>query len=450
VHAASGTHRSGGYARWALPLIAVTSTVGLLAQAAPATAGQSALASSAAARTAAQHTRDQQSTRYLGRDHGQETSPTLSVAASPTTTGSLIPAVSVSPSPTTTGSLAPAVSVSPSPTKTGSLALAVSVSPSPTTKSVPPRRAVSASASPTTTVSPRRPAVVLPKRALSASPSPTTSTSHAFGGRLFASSSSWNTVKRGIAYAPAADGTLHGLSYGINNGAYDHPTYFAKATDPMTTFHLGAGWGFPATTMTVPAPAGMKASTGGDLVMTILLSNGQILDLYGVSGSGTSFRASYYGISNGVNGSGFGTNGHAVGTTAIGSPQAGGTILARDVAAGSISHALCMAFDYSVLGGLGTGGRSVYPAVSNDDGGGGGPLPEGGLLLIPAGTVKPAGLSSMGSALWNAAATYGVYVTDQLSGGPMFYGDGSSAVGSAFNSGDFNAVGKALRLAKTW
>ena len=55
----------------------------------------------------------------------------------------------------------------------------------------------------------------------------------------------------------------------------------------------------------------------------------------------------------------------------------------------------------------------------------------------------------MGSALWAAASTYGVYVTDQLGGGPMFYGDGSSAVGNAFNASDFSAVGKALRLAKT-
>jgi hypothetical protein len=242
------------------------------------------------------------------------------------------------------------------------------------------------------------------------------------------------------------------LSYGLNNGAYDHPTYFAKSTDPMTTFHLGAGWGFPATTMTVPAPAGMKASSGGDLVMSILLSNGQILDLYGVSGSGTNFSASYYGISDGVNGTGFGdpSDWHAIGTTAIGSTQGGGTILARDIAAGSIPHALCMAFDYSVLGGSGTGGSSVLPAVANDDGGGGGPLPEGGLLLIPAGTPKPAGLSAMGSALWDAAATYGVYITDQLGGSPMFYGDGSSAVDSAFNAGDFSAVGKALRLVNTW
>jgi hypothetical protein len=258
----------------------------------------------------------------------------------------------------------------------------------------------------------------------------------------------WNTAKSGVSFVSAADGTLSGTSYGINDGSYSHPTYFAQAGDPVTTFNLGAGWGFPATTISSPAPTGMHQASGGDAVMTVLLTDGRLLDMYGVSGSGTSWSALNYGISDGVNGSGFGANGHAIGTTAIGSPQGAGTILARDVAAGVIAHALCMAFPYSDLGGAGTGGTQVAPAVANDDGGGPGPLPEGGLLLIPAGTPKPAGLSKMGSALWNAAATYGVYITDQLGGTPMFYGDGT--VASAFSGNDFTTVGQALRLAKTW
>ena len=109
-----------------------------------------------------------------------------------------------------------------------------------------------------------------------------------------------------------------------------------------------------------------------------------------------------------------------------------------------------MAFPDSDLGGVGTGGDEVAPAVAEDDNNGTGPLPQGGLLLIPAGTPKPAGLSKMGSALWDAAATYGVYITDQLGGDPMFYGDGSSTVDSAFADNDFSTVGKALRLVKTW
>jgi hypothetical protein len=182
--------------------------------------------------------------------------------------------------------------------------------------------------------------------------------------------------------------------------------------------------------------------------MTILLADGRLLDLYGVTGGGTSWNATYYGVSDGVGGTGFGASGHAIGTTAIGSPQGSGTILARDVAAGTIPHALSMAWDYSALGGVGTGGKQVLPAVSNDDGGGVGPLMEGALLVIPTGTPKPAGLSPMGSALWDAAMTYGVYITDQLGGHPMFFGDGN--VTAAFKATDFTSVGQALRLVKTW
>ena len=160
------------------------------------------------------------------------------------------------------------------------------------------------------------------------------------GPSLFARNSLWNTEKTGGSFVTAADATLHGATYGINNGSYSHPTYFAQASDPVTTFRLGAGWGFPATTITSPAPSGMQQASGGDAVMSVLLIDGRLLDMYGVSGSGTSWTASYYGISDGVNGSGFGSSGHAIGTTAIGSPQAGGTILARDVAAGVIAHAL--------------------------------------------------------------------------------------------------------------
>jgi len=270
--------------------------------------------------------------------------------------------------------------------------------------------------------------------------------------RLFGPTSPWNTLKTGVAFVASADSALRTPTYGLNNGAYDHPTYFAKPSDPTTTFHLGAGWGFPAATLTVPAPAGMAPSTGSDHVMTILLADGRILDLFGVSGAGTDVTATFYGLSDGLHGAGFGSaaTSAAIGTTAIGSTQAGGTILARDVAAGAIPHALCIAFDYSALGGVGNGGPSVLPAVANDDGGGPGPLSEGSLLLIPAGTPRPAGLSPMGAALWAAAATYGVYITDQLSGGPMFYGDGSRAVAAAFTSTDLITVGRALQLVKTW
>ena len=222
--------------------------------------------------------------------------------------------------------------------------------------------------------------------------------------RLFADSSLWNTPKAPTAFAPAADATLQRLRYGLNNSAFSHPFYRAKSTDPMTTFRLGAGWGRPTTTMVTPAPAGMRPASGSDGVMAALLTDGTLLDMYGVSGGGTDWTATYYGTSDGVHGPGFGQQGTgaAIGTTAIGSPQAAGTILASDVVAGVIPHTLFIAYDYADEGGVGTSGTpSVAPTVAHDDGGGPGPLPQGGLLVATG--DMPSGLNVMERALWTAA-----------------------------------------------
>jgi hypothetical protein len=284
-------------------------------------------------------------------------------------------------------------------------------------------------------------------------PVPTTVPTGVF--RLFGANSLWNTVKAPTAgFAAAATPVLKSLTFYLNDGSWDHPFYVAKSSDPLTTFHLGAGWGHPAETITANAPAGMAQAgpPGGDDVMDVLLPDGTLLDMYGVTGGGTNWTAQVYGTSDGVNGPGFGTLPYtAIGTTAIGSPQAGGTILASDVAAGVIPHALSMACNYTYEGGVGTSGTPILaPAVSYDDGGGPGPLPQGGLLLIPAGTPMPGNLSTMGKALWNAAATEGVYVTDKTGAPCNFYGDGSAAVGNAFTQTDLNDIGRALQLVVTW
>lgn len=269
--------------------------------------------------------------------------------------------------------------------------------------------------------------------------------------RLFGANSAWNTVKSAgaLTYATQADAMLYARSYGLNNGAYCHPFYVAKATDPLVKFTLGAGWGFPATTITANAPSNMAPATGTDGVMSVLLTTGTLLDMFAVTGGGLTYSAKFYGISDGVNGPGFGTQPYtAIGTTAIGCPQAAGTILASDVAAGVINHGLFIAFDYSDEGGAGGPGPQVAPAVSNDCGGGPGPLPQGGLLLATG--PMPTGLNPMEQALWIAASTYGVYVCDKLGGGPMFYGDGSAAVGAAFMDAGLTKIGRSLRLVKTW
>jgi hypothetical protein len=130
----------------------------------------------------------------------------------------------------------------------------------------------------------------------------------------------WNTVKDPTNFATVATSVIQGISFGLNNGAYDHPLYIAKSTDPVTTFHVGAGWGKPAETITANAPVGMAQASGGDADMDVLLTNGTLLDMYGVTGGGTSWTAEYYGTSDGINGPGFGTYPSSIGTTAMLSP----------------------------------------------------------------------------------------------------------------------------------
>ncbi len=345
------------------------------------------------------------------------TPTTTTVAPTGAPASTTVPA----PAPSTTR---PPVTTTVAPTTTSTTA-----APRPTTTTVP---------APTTVPPPPAVPPVTPPPPLTAP-------------RLFADSSLWNTVKAPAAFAPAADATIQRLQYGLNNSAFSHPFYRAKSTDPMTTFRLGAGWGRPATTMVTQAPAGMRPASGSDGVMAVLLTDGTLLDMYGVSGGGTDWTATYYGTSDGVHGPGFGQQGTwaAIGTTAIGSPQAAGTVLASDVAAGVIPHALFVAYDYADEGGVGTSGTpGVAPAVAHDDGGGPGPLPQGGLLVATG--DMPAGLNAMERALWTAARTYGVYVCDKLGGGPMFYGDGSKEVDAAFTGAGLTKIGRSLRLVKTW
>jgi hypothetical protein len=153
--------------------------------------------------------------------------------------------------------------------------------------------------------------------------------------------------------------------------------------------------------------------------------------------------------SDALNGPGFGDQNTfaSAGTTAIGCPQASGTILASDVNAGTIPHGLFMAFDNANEGGLNTSGTTLVPPAVANDNGNSGPIPQGGLMLATG--SEPAGLNAMEHQLWLACSTYGVYCCDRLSGHPQFYGDGSTIVNNAFTDAGMTAIGQKLRLVRT-
>jgi hypothetical protein len=270
---------------------------------------------------------------------------------------------------------------------------------------------------------------------------------------LFSPTSLWNTDKAPTEFAAAADRLLSRRTYWINNTVFSRPVFFAAATDPTWTVTAGEGWGKPARTVQYQAPADTRQASGSDAVLNVVAPDGTLWDAYGVTNldpTAHTFSAAFLVESDAINGTGFGVQPYTPsGTTAVGAPQAGGVITAADVAARRIDHAATIAFDYNDLGGSSTGaGPQVPPAVANDDGGGPGPIPQGGLLVATG--KKPSGLNKMEQALWSAAKTKGVFVTDKLTGEPHFYGDGSRAVGKAFTRKGLTKIGQRLRLVKTW
>lgn len=289
------------------------------------------------------------------------------------------------------------------------------------------------------------------------------------GSVLFEATSLWNTDK---AQAPPfhapADGLIRGAQYGLNNSNYGHPCYVATQADPALTLHLPDSWNWPAQTIVTTCPAGALPASGTDGSMAIVMPNGWVVDMWQVKpdGGGT-FRCSAYGLCKwradaadlywphsgvaiGASGWGKYENGAVVGAgiNAAACSGAGGLITKADVKAGTVAHALTMAWDYANLGGAGGPGPQVMPAVHNDCGGGPGPIPEGGLLQATG--AVPSGLSPFGVALFNAAKLKGVYVVDKLDGQPMISGDGSSEVGAAVHANELTTIMRTCRLVKTW
>jgi hypothetical protein len=271
------------------------------------------------------------------------------------------------------------------------------------------------------------------------------------GAPLFAADSLWNTPKPQHAFAAGADDRLRSLSYGMNAGAYGHPITRSTAADPVHHIATPESWGWPAQdAMPVNMRDDAAPASGTDGHLCLLNADGRSVDMWQLHPTGSrSWRCAAYALHNWQTGTGWGSTSpwQSAGVTAAGAPTAAGTITADDLA-GGIAHALCMAFSYNDQGGQGTCWTpQLWPAISNDVGGGPGPLAEGALLLATG--PAPDGLNGAESSLWDALVTYGAYVIDKLDGQPMFYAE-SPEVGGAFRGDRLTAIGRQLRMAVTW
>lgn len=269
--------------------------------------------------------------------------------------------------------------------------------------------------------------------------------------RLFADNSPWNTVKTQGTFSDAADGALQANTYGLNNDAFSHPIYTAQESDDIGTFDCPESWGKPATLLKVQCPSDITPASGSDGVASLIALDGNLYDFYQLTGTWPNFSCTAWNYGP-ANGSGWGEQGTWInpGTTGAGCSQAAGTIREIDIQSGKIPHAVCISFAYNYCGGVGTSGTPFVPPAAHYDDDDGGPLMEGGNLLIPTGTAMPDGLSDGDKMLWECLSTLGAYITDVTDGWAMFYGDRSDTVGNAFTADGLVACGQALRLAVTW
>jgi hypothetical protein len=113
---------------------------------------------------------------------------------------------------------------------------------------------------------------------------------------------------------------------------------------------------------------------------------------------------------------------------------AAGLITQADLDAGKIDHALAVALPGDMTkGGSAPVGPYRAPATAGNGDWPTGPIVMGSKIGIPAGTARPAGLSSIGVMVFDALQKYGAYVGDVLGGEvPSFYADGPS-MGLAYN-----------------
>ena len=185
--------------------------------------------------------------------------------------------------------------------------------------------------------------------------------------RPYAASSPWNrkvsararlhprssqVVSRMLSWGPAQQMRA---GHADTEGDYDHPVYFAKASDPVYTLHATQDWGQAEIEgHQIPIPAQARPAAGGDGHMAVVTPDGWEYDLWTVSrkdprGGVVEFG---WGGRTRIDGDGLDSN-----ATAAHFGLAAGIIRGPELQAGKIDHALFMGVKCT------DGKASVYPAA---------------------------------------------------------------------------------------
>jgi hypothetical protein len=203
----------------------------------------------------------------------------------------------------------------------------------------------------------------------------------------------------------------------INSTSYSVPVVRASASDPLVTINVTGGT-YPGP-VTLHLPTTARPAAGTDMHLAVISPDGTHSDEFWSLDLASRSAGVYIPVDLAGSGVGIGW------ARATGVSLLGGLIRSDETTA--IPHALAMSLPYTLLG-----DGNVWPAISNDDGGAPGFVPEGSLLAIPAGTPRPSGLSPMGNAIFDALTHYGAYVVDQTGGGSaaVFYTEPSTDASS--------------------
>ncbi len=252
--------------------------------------------------------------------------------------------------------------------------------------------------------------------------------------------------------------------------------WWSSPTDPVWTFNMpnfiACGWNRnrPAQTFQIHAPSNISPGSGSDATLGVYDPvSGDYIEVWQASVNSsthtvTSSPGPGWGTGNAITGTGVGTlcvNGNPPtgginsGVRAANFAWGAGLITGADIAAGKIDHAIAIALPpdmlmdgvYTGYRNGGTSGEKAWraPATAWENDKPGldvrGPIEMGTKIGIPQSAPKPplcadptksgpSCLSNIGSMVFDAARTYGIYVGD-LTGGqwPIFYIDAGSVTG---------------------
>jgi hypothetical protein len=215
----------------------------------------------------------------------------------------------------------------------------------------------------------------------------------------------------------------------------------------------------PAQTFTVRAPAALAASTDSDHILVVAdPTTGDYTEVWQAVVNTTTHTVTSnpgpgWATGNMITGPCAGTLTNNDGVRAANFCWSAGAITGADLTAGTIDHALAVALPYDML----KPGAWRAPATAWENAGGG-PIQMGSRIGIPANTPPPAGLSPIGTMIFNAAQKYGIFVGDFTGGQwPVFYADQGTVTPAqvepiyAFwnhnGSADMEKIGPLLRIA---